>query len=446
MMRTSIIPARFRAVILGLLILAGISLPGPGWGQCEGVKATDRFAIPPYAMWHISQLTDFPLYIEVDVDPACGPVNYVIACQIWKEGGDTIVSISDLESLGMPYCLTLADGLPLGLYVGRYRVTSDLPGDDLSDNEQTFQFVLSNDRFAKEIHGGPLMDISADDLPEGFFGFQYLFSDIWYQQDFPLSDLYVEVGIANAADLVPGSLGSPASILVYLYEWMDENYDNQLDLGTEMQVRGFAQYDFQEGDQDETLFTFPLFDEEFNPGVYVKEDARYILVARPAPSENSPILPRMLFSKQFDYSITDSLNSLAGGGTVSGCTPQLGGGWLQSQLFGEIWSPVGDTVPVIRLVLPPNETSSTELQLVKNRLEAGIQNGGLYLEWDGDDPNETGILSITNTSGQVIVQRKIDLGLTPTCWYPLESIPPGILFVSYVSPSGVFGAKLWKTP
>ena len=51
MMRTAIIPARFRSVILGLrLFVTGILLPGPRMGQCDGVKATDRFAIPPYAM------------------------------------------------------------------------------------------------------------------------------------------------------------------------------------------------------------------------------------------------------------------------------------------------------------------------------------------------------------------------------------------------------------
>ena len=62
--------------------------------------------------------------------------------------GDTIVSISDLEIIGMPYCLTLAD-IALGFTLAGTGSLQILPGDDLSDNEQTFQFVLSNDRFAK---------------------------------------------------------------------------------------------------------------------------------------------------------------------------------------------------------------------------------------------------------------------------------------------------------
>ena len=447
MMRTAIIPARFRSVILGLLFVTGILLPGPGWGQCDGVKATDRFAIPPYAMWHISQLTDFPLHLEVDVDPACGPVNYVIACQIWKEGGDTIVSISDLESLGMPYCLTLADGLPLGLYVGRYRVTSDLPGDDLSDNEQTFQFVLSNDRFAKEIHGGPLMDISADDLPEGFFGFQYLFSDIDYTGDIDLEYFEVEVGIANADDLVPGGPGGPASIAAILYEWHDLNLDNQLDLGTETVIRGFGQYDFQDGDQSQTLFRFPLFDEDFNEGVPVQEDTRYILVAIPVAPENASVLPRFLISQEFDYTVTDSLNiELVGGGTLPGCAPQLGGGWLNSQLIGSVWLPVGDTIPVIRLVLPPKITTSTTAQKVEIQMKVGILNGALLVEWFGNDLGDTGILSVTTTTGYLAKQQKIDLRQSRSMTIPLEGLPPGLIFLTYESGAAIFTSKMLWMP
>jgi hypothetical protein len=73
--------------------------------QCQGVIATDRFAIPPYAMWHVAQLTDFPAYLEVYVDPACGPVNYTTSFQVWHEGGDTLISIPDLEAVSSPfYC------------------------------------------------------------------------------------------------------------------------------------------------------------------------------------------------------------------------------------------------------------------------------------------------------------------------------------------------------
>lgn len=445
MMRTHIIPARFRSVIQGLLIVTGILLSGPGWSQCEGVKATDRFAIPPYAMWHIAQLTDFPLYLEVDVDPACGPVNYTIACQIWSVGGDTIISISDLESLGIPYCLTLPYGLPLGHYVGRYRVTSDLPGDDLSDNDQTFHFVLSNDRFGKEIHGGPFLDLSADDLPEGFFGFQFLFPDIAFEYGIALNKLLVEVGIANAADLVPGAPGGPASIVAYLYEWQDVNQDNQIDLGTETLIKGVGQYEFMEGDQDKTLFQFPLYDEEFNEGVYVQDDKRYVLFAKPVAPENAIVLPRILFSEQFDYTVTDSLNSsLAGGGTLSGCAPQLGGGWLNSLLFGSVWLPVGDTIPVIRLVLPPVTTSTKTVQKNDRSMQAGVRNGELFVEWLVENLDETGILSVTTTAGYLARRLKIDLRQSRSTTIPLGGLPPGLVFVTYESGSARFTSKvLW---
>lgn len=445
-MRSSFNPAHVYMVALYFFFISSFILPNFGFAQCEGVKATTNFAIPPYAMWHRAQLTDFPAYLEVEVDPGCGPVSYTISYQIWHENGDTVVSIPNLEGMGaIPWCVELPPQVKNGNYTGRYRVTSDFAGDDLFDNDQTFEFVLSSDRFAKEIHGGPLIDLPAYQQTTDQFGYHYVFADIWYQQDIPLSHLHVEVGVANASDLVPGAPGYPAEIIAFLYEWQDVNQNNKVDLAEETLVTGFGQYCLKAGDEGMTLFQFPMVNTDLNEWIELKENTRYILLAQLVGPEGSLVLPRGLYSVVHNYSTTDSLNALQpGGATLSDCTGQLGSCLYANSLFGEQPIESTDTLPVVRLILPQYTVRTNELVKKEDfvTLKANLVANQMELQFNEAVAGQSTDLIIFSMEGRIVFQTKMNALPGEFVTIPIDHLSSGMYGVTLMSGSRIQTEKM----
>lgn len=397
-------------------------------------------------MWHRAQLTDFPAYLEVEVDPACGPVSSTISFQIWHENGDTVVSIPNLEGMGaIPWCVELPPQVQNGNYTGRYKVTSDLFGDDLSDNEQTFEFVLSSERFAKEIHGGPLIDLPAYQKGTHWFGYHFVFSNIEYPGDLDLTYLDVEVGVANASDLVPGAPGDPAVINAFLYEWQDLNQNNNVDLAEETAIMGFGQYCFKAGDEGKTLFQFPLYNTDLEPSIDIKEGTRYILFAQPVGPEGSLAPPRGLYSVVHDYATTDSLNALQpGGGTWSGCTGQLGSGLYANPLFGEQPVVSTDTLPVVRLILPQYTVRTNELvqkeELVT--LKSNLVANQMELQFNEAEAGQPTDLIIFSMEGRIVFQTTMQAIQGESFPIPVDYLSPGMYGVTVITGSRIQTEKM----
>lgn len=433
---------------MGALFFCSISsfiLPNFGFAQCEGVKATTNFAIPPYTMWHYSQLRDFPVYQEVEVDPSCGPVQYTIAFQIWREGGDTIISIPDLESLGTPYCVSFPDNTLLGNYAGRYRVTSDLTGDDLSDNEQMFQFTITKDRFAREIHNGPF--ITADLTEEGHvFGAYYSIRKApdlpdWYQSIF-----CVEVGMANPEDFQPSVLGQQGAIIVYMYEWHDLDNDGLWIWSDETTIAGFGQYDFEEGEQPNSLIRVPLYDEDLEEGVFLDHDAVYFVAVQINKGMNTVQVPRMMYSVEHDYTLNTEWNHFQPYGDI-GLTCSAGMGHFHTGPFGE-WESLAelpvDTVPVLRPLFTCYPTSNVEEVRTPSSsfLVSNVVNDRIVARIDPASNHGMSFM-IVRMDGAIVHRQKIDSNDGALLEIPVTNLSPGAYFVTFSDRYGVLTEKLF---
>lgn len=290
----------------------------------------------------------------------------------------------------------------MGLYFGRYRVTSDLPGDDPSDNEQTFQFVVSNQRFAKEIHGNPL--IAYDPYPgySNVLASYYYFVDVNYPNDGPLKIEWVEAGIAKANELTPDVLGNQASFIIQFIEWVDLN-NSGIPEAPELNILGFNQYDFQNGETANTIFLLPLLNvTNLEQGVSVEAGVHYILTLQ---FYNPPSFPKPtigLYSVQHDYNITYDLNlPQTGGKTLSGCSPQVGKFKISDPLLSTFIPSRTDTVPVLRIVMPKaiatqvvDQANVQQIQLYPNPVNDVIQ-------WVSSGSNPVDEVQILDINGRI---------------------------------------------
>ncbi len=444
-MRSAIYPARFGSVILFLLMITGICLPAPSWGQCEGVKATTNFAIPPYAMWHYSQLRDFPVYQEVEVDSSCGPVQYTIAFQIWREGGDTIISIPDLESLGTPYCLPFPKDAPWGNYVGRYKVTSDLVEDDLSDNEQFFHFVIGWDRFAKEILYQPFITMDLTDEGPLFGSYYYIYEAF----DIDISHFLtcVEVGMANPEAFKPSILGEQASIIVFIYEWIDTNQDGIWVWEDETNNVGFGQYEFGEEEQPNSLIRMEIiktYDFEF--GVALDHDAAYLIVAVIDQGLDTIQVPKMMYSIEHDYTLNNEWNQFQPYGPIDpNCSEGLGHLTTKPDIWGVDFSHVAlDTVPLIRVMFscnPPNHVQEEPVPK-SSLLLANLVQDYITVRIEPETFKDA-TLMIIRLDGSIVYQQKMDSSENSPVDISVAHLPPGAYFATLRNRDGVYTEKFF---
>ena len=330
--------------------------------ECNNMRANDFFAIAPNATWHMEQLHDFGALIDVENVGACAQTGVAVDYEVADENGNVVISgtldygtigsDSIAENIPFAECFDLPAGAS-GMYTGTYTVRSDSTDFDDSNNSQSFRFMISNTQMAKEIPGGVYSGLR----PVATSGsLDYAFGNYYYLPkggDYEVCD--IEVGISNADDLSPSVLGAQASIIIYLYEWTDLNGDGDCQTADETLLVGFNQYDFQDGDPANTVFTIPMFDENFEPCVKLKNDGEYLLVMQyqepTGLSTEAPLF--MLMSSDFNYAATRFLTLPEDAGGLGQCTHAyaefLNAGLADDVLGNGAFA--GGEVPVLRLNL-----------------------------------------------------------------------------------------------
>ncbi len=445
MMRSAIYPARLNLALIFLLVLSSMLRPVIAFSQCEGVRATSNFAIPPYAMWHYSQLRDFSVYQEIEVDTSCGPVQYKIAFHIWQEGGDTLISIPDLESLGTPYCLPFPKDAPWGNYTGRYTVTSDLPGDDLSDNEQFFHFVIGGHRYAKEILFQPYITLElTEDRP--LFGSYFFINEAF---DIDISHFLdcVEVGMANPEAFKPSVLGEQGYILALIYEWKDKNQDGFWDWEGETNNVGFGVHEFEENEQPNSLIRMEILKTiDFEFGVALDHDAVYLVAAVIDQGQDTIQVPKMLYSVEHDYTLNNEWNQFQPYGTIDpDCSERMGQLISEPDILGiKLGAFPLDTVPLIRVMFTCHTPSQVEEEIKPQTslLVANLVHDYVTVRIE-PVMSKDATLMIVRLDGAIVYQQKMGSSDNSPGVISVAHLPPGAYFATLRYRDGVRTEKFF---
>ena len=397
--------------------------------EANNMRANDFFARAPYAVWQKDQLTDFGALIDIENIGAVDQPGVKVDYTIEDEMGNIVASATkDYGTIGRD---SLAENDPfmdcfelpadaMGTYTGTYRVYSDSVDFDDANNTQSFEFMISDDMMSKEMPGGTYGGIRASDDFNWTYGNYYYIKNGMDANGNQLRACEFELGISNADELTPSVLGAQASIIIYLYEWQDLNEDAICQVADETAIAGFYQYDFQDGDPGNTVFTFPLLNEDFEECVDLKDNTAYLLVVQySVPAGLTEIPMFVLTSSEFPYNGTTFLNTPeAGGGLGSACTTQYGE-CLDVGNAGEIGMGgfTSGVVPVMRMLIE-GAVSTDEEPLPEDNLISIFPNpvsDNLRVDFDFVQTMDQVTLRVSDMNGRTVLEQGLS-GVQSYSW------------------------------
>lgn len=422
--------------------------------EANNMRANDFFAIAPNAVWQKDQLTDFGALIDIENIGAVEQKNVKVNYTITDESGNVVVSgVRNYGNIGPD---SLAENQPFancfnlpadasGLYVGEYTVSSDSADFDETNNSQSFRFMISDNLMAKEMPGGTfsgLRPVAASGSLSYAMGNHF---SIVNGDDYKVCE--VELGVSNANALTPSALGGvQASVIIYLYEWEDLNGDGNCQTQSEVNTAGFAQYDFQDGDPANSVFTIPLFETaNFEQCVPLKNNTQYLLVmeyTEPAGvPAGAPLF--MLMTNEFKYAANRLLTSPVAAGGLGQCVPQYGE-FLNAGLADDVLNNGAfnsGEVPLLRMLMEP--ISSTEEPGTEPVVEATVNilpnpvNDLLRVDMDFVRTMDKVNVRVSDLTGRVVMEENFS-GITTMSWSQSAAhLANGSYLVHITTPEGV---------
>jgi hypothetical protein len=418
--------------------------------ECNNLSANPFFAMAPYGAWHVDQLSDFAVMIDVESLGACPQTNVKVDFEIRNEAGELVYEqtrdIGTLqpnqldENTLFEMCASLPQGTPVGRYFGSYTVYSDSIDFNPTDNVQHFEFVVHQRLMSMDVPEGTYTGIRPGGTPS-----KYMMANYYY---IPRGANYrmceAEIGISNAT--LMADIGG--DVLVYLFEWDDLNGDGNMQFNSEANRIAFNQYFFEPGDPNNAIYTIELLDENdpnFSPCVQLKDDQGYVLAVEYIPPFGSQ--DQYLFVLSQPGSVANfratwfAHNPSGAGGLGANCSPHRGLGVSTNdsdniQFFGSFNS---GATPVIRMVLdgvvstdPVEDVSEVQFRLWPNPVSDLLR-----VEFDNPMYQDRAVLRIIDLQGRVVAEEW-GIDLTQGVWmHDVSRLSNGIYFLSLVSKEGV---------
>lgn len=419
--------------------------------ECNNMRANEFFAIAPNAVWQKDQLHDFGALIDIENVGACDQTGVKVDFEVMDAGGNVVASgtkdygtiMADSISENDPFneCFNLPANAN-GMYTLSYTVSSDSVDFDLSNNVQTSRFMVHDTLMSKEIPLGTYSGLrpvaTSGSLDYAMGNYYYIVNGEEYEV------CTVQVGISNADDMAPSVLGAQASIIIYLYEWQDTNGDGECQTADETLVAGFSQYDFQDGDPANAIFTIDLFNEDLEPCVMLKDDTRYILAVQ--YQEPAGITPQtaplfLLMSGEFNYAATRLMTAPESAGGQGQCTEAYGE-FLNAGLADDILNNgafnTGE-VPVLRMVLTKKTVSTKDPLADDNKISilpnpvSELMSVNLDFVQSMDQVN----IRISDITGKALLTQTLS-GVQQTTWtHNVSNLANGSYFLYITTPQGV---------
>lgn len=371
------------------------------------LKADQFYAVAPNKMWQKDQLESFGGLIDVTNNGAKPSSNAKVNFEIkdinnnpiWSDelALGILIADSTYENKVLPGTFVFPSNTTTS-YSGVYTVSSDDTDLDLNNNSQSFNWSVTDSIMAKE----NLVVVGNAVKPSTSFNFTWgniyhVVNNINADGD-PLFCSNVSVGISNANNL------AGATVFVYIMKWDNQNGDD-IAQTVERTTVGFAQYDFNAGEQPNTLYTMPISDfNTFDSGILLEPNTDYIVVVEYTTPTDKPELSCFIGSDPTtDYSAQVLRSTLPGFGPVRyqhvldvGNT-----GDYNANTF------TGGAVPMVRMHISSNKGTAPSGSFVVGEVFFDVNCDGIY------DANEVALpyKNIINAStNQIISATNYDGG------------------------------------
>jgi len=368
------------------------------------------FAVPQSAMFPADEIDPIHFLADIENIGASDQNNVNLNMTISDDATGTSVFSTD-KSYGTIPGNTLAENVifdqqfvpdvGIGSYTGTYSVSQDEADFDDSDNSLSFNFVVSDTSYAKEL--GSTRDIlPADNNWDAGEAHSWAYGNCFFipkGDGLMATSISFSIGNGDEADAPIGQ-----AMLVTLYEWVDANGDGDAQPDERTQ-KGLEFYIVQGTETDNTIITIP-FGEETGGPVDLKDNTYYIaMVEYIAPDENTNLQFRA--SDAVDYLamrfLTDSLQNPRFAGMLA----------IDENLQQQDFSSTGfglDLVPNVRLNITPLVVAVND-PLPEENLVAVFPNqvgNELNLRLEFKQAAEQVLVQIMDVAGRLTYQNTYD--------------------------------------
>ncbi len=322
-----------------------------------------------------------------------------------------------------------------GDYTITYKLTSDQEDFDLSDNEYTKTFTVSDAETGEWSRENEITR-SLSILFEDTENVAWMYGNVFRAERDGDNVKSVKFGMVNAEDLA----AAEATVSFYIFEMSDDDGDYQI-TENERRIVGYNFYDVSVDDPDELYLDMPILDfETEEPTDLVLQKGKWYLLGLDYAA--TPSAPRLV------------CYWLASQGTAQDVTEYIGvnsDDYVPTNFFMKNWnlsstfslSPIpdrsfftGTPVPYARFVLGP--TSGTKnLKLASNTFSVFPTNTADNVSVKFNFDNATDVTTeIYNVNGNRVYSNKMQNQKDQTKVIETSNLAPGAYFVRVTTPNG----------
>ena len=350
------------SVVVRFLIAGNYYLWGIDDVQIVGQEAnnlrvnSDFYAIPPNAIYPLSQVEPISFLADIENIGALRQPNTTLNVTIVNDQGITVFD-EDLTYGNVPGN-TLVENVPFGptftpadtgSYFGVYSIRSDSMDFDTTDNQQFFQFAVTDGTFAKEFAPNqPILPGSGSWDPGEPHSWAYG------------NYFYVPNGNGQFVQTVSFALGDPEqdagqTVALSLYEWPeDSNNDGTADRSEITQV-GFDIYTILGTEAPGEVITIP-YPTQGDP-IGLKDDMAYLLMLEYYAADEDDVV--FAGTDVLDYTASVFLSQVQGMPRYAGMIA------VEGDLSTANFSSIGfgrDLVPTVRITIDSERPTSTRVE------------------------------------------------------------------------------------
>lgn len=400
------------------------------------------YAIAPNAMTPASQIEPFGFLADIENVGSTAQNNVNLNISITNDSG-TEVYTDDLaygtigtDSLAenVPFVNSYAPTEDIASYTGTYTVSAENPDDAADNNQQSFQFAVTDSVFAKEMGYTRPITPAASNWNAGEPHSWAYGNHFHVSQADELFIRSVAFGVANAAD--EGVAGR--ALALSLYSWVDQDNGDGLDGIAQPEERTLLAITFYiiEGTETpEQLITIP-FPEEGEDPIQLTPGTDYLLMLEYYAEDEVDIT--FSASDAFDYSamvFASQLLEQPRYGSMLGIAGDITSTDYGSLGFGR------DLVPVVRMHVgsdPRLDTNTDNILSDNDKIEVfpnpaqELLNVAIILE----ETSKEAVVSILNVTGQQLQEKHFDTLKSENFQLDIADLPTGTYFLKVQTDKG----------
>ncbi len=412
------------------------------------------YGIAPNAMWPSSQVEEFSFLADIANIGATEQPNTVLNMTIVDDADGTIVHSSDLAYGNVP-ADSLVENQPfldcfepdgtVTSYTGTYSISSDSVDFDPSNNERSFQFMVTDTVFAKEMGVTRTIVPAGANWDEGephswaYGNFYHIVNgsdapdpdNQWFAES-------VDFGVGNGEELI-GTI-----LTIFLYEWTEDlNLDGNMDPDERTPV-GFANYEITGFETTTDLINVPL--KIFPSGddgvlVPILSGNDYVVMVEYITSGTDDFV--MLGAEPWDY----AAQTLRSNPSVI-TDPDFQKPYRPAEMLGisgdlssEPYSAAGFTgtvVPSVRLQIAQEETINVDELAAGNLIAVSPNPASDFINLNVDliNTQEQVEVRIMDATGKVVLDRIYNNVSKETYNYNVSNLAAGTYLLNFITEEG----------